>query len=916
MYRNVQHIIHKILLVTLLLLYPIAQQAYTFRNLTEKDGLSDLMISTLYKDSSGFMWIGTASSVERFDGIHLTHYPINGSNGKLKWVNVIAETPEHTIWVGNDMGLWTVNNLTHQLEPFKPEVINCGVHAIVSTKDCMYIGSERGLFIYKSGTLRQVKMKTDLLQSDYNSIVALNIGNDDRLWILSRNSFYSMNIRNNKMESYPLHKAYVFRTMTRIGNKLYLGTMEHGLLSFDCHSKSFKENIVNVGCNVIMSLSSDGKDLLYIGTDGGGVRFVSTKTMKIVRSFQYTPGSNPEIRSNSVYSLLVDKEGSIWIGYYLMGLDYTLYQSNLFTTYAFLPYFTSLGLAVRAISVSSNEKLIGTRNGLFYINEQKNLFKSFKSPALKSDMILSICPFSNKYLIGTYGGGLSILDPSTMVLSNFTIATDEVFSKGNIFRIKTTPTGYLWIATSSGLYCYKNNQQIYHYTTKNSRLPGDNVYDIYFDSTNKGWICTDNGLCVWDPSIKGLRSDIFPQGFINKDKIRTVYEDSSHKLYFLLSKGGVIVSDLYLNKFESLTDNTPLEGKDVMSIIEDKQGWLWLGTSTGLYRYNRKNLFIPYTFIDGLPSPIFLTCFPVMDASGTIWMGNTKGLVYISPQKKRTKWPYRLAITDVLIDGQKSVYSQLITNGTEYHLKLHPKQRNLTICFSNFIYSDPAYLSYACKMEGIDKDWQPVLGKGEVTYYDLPAGKYVFKIHRMDNPQEDTVMIVTVASSYQALIWTGIILLLVGGCLYYCYRKQIKFIVTKRSNITQEQQKYKKYHISEEECRKLEARLNELMERDKLYTNPTLKIGELASSLQISSNTLSYLFSQYLHKSFYDYLNTYRIEAFQKMINEDTTGKYTLVAIAELCGFNSRASFFRYFKKVTGITPNQYMQSIGKGNIK
>ena len=81
-----------------------------------------------------------------------------------------------------------------------------------------------------------------------------------------------------------------------------------------------------------------------------------------------------------------------------------------------------------------------------------------------------------------------------------------------------------------------------------------------------------------------------------------------------------------------------------------------------------------------------------------------------------------------------------------------------------------------------------------------------------------------------------------------------------------------------------------------------------------SAHTLSYLFNQHLNRNYYDYINDYRIEEFKRLINEDEYSKYTLSALAELCGFSSRASFFRYFKKTTGITPNEYIRSIGKNN--
>ena len=71
----------------------------------------------------------------------------------------------------------------------------------------------------------------------------------------------------------------------------------------------------------ISSLSGDGKSLLYVGTDGNGVHFVSTDKKKVVRSMRHETGKDETWRSKSVYSVLVDKEGLIWVGFYQLGLE-------------------------------------------------------------------------------------------------------------------------------------------------------------------------------------------------------------------------------------------------------------------------------------------------------------------------------------------------------------------------------------------------------------------------------------------------------------------------------------------------------------------------------------------------------------------------------------------------------------------
>lgn len=922
MHNLIRHIVKVLITFCLVLIsMPIYPISYSFRSISETDGLSDLMVSSFYKDSLGYVWIGTASSVERFDGVHLKHYPVLGNNEKLKWVNVITETAGNKIWVGNDMGLWIINKETEKLEPFRPVTINCGVRALLPTRDRLYIGSEKGLFIYRNNQLERIALSSDILSAE-NFIVALNLDEDGTLWILTKGGLHSMNILNQEMTSYPYKQGFSYRNMTRIGKKLYLGTMDHGLLCFDSSTGGFKENIIDLGCNVIMSLSSDEKNLLYIGTDGNGVHFVSVDNMKIVRSFCYESGNKQAIRSNSVYALLVDREGVIWIGFYQLGLDYTLYQSGLFSAYAYPPYFDSKGMPIRAIAISKDEKLIGSRNGLFYIDEREQRFKSFKVPELRSNMILCIYAFEGKYYIGTYGGGIYVLNPSTLTLSDFETADLKLtpFLKGHVFSIKSDDKGDLWMATSMGLYCYRNGQQIRHYTTENSKLPGDNVYDICFDSTRKGWICTENGLCLWDPSTNSLKSDVFPEGFIHKDKIRTVYEDSDHELYFLPDKGAVFISDLSMNHFRRMQSGTPLDGKDAMFIVEDHEGWLWIGTNLGLYRYDKKNNFVPYNFVDGLPSSIFITCFPVIDEEGTMWFGNSKGLIYLTSEQngRKAKWHYPIAITDVLVNGKQSVYAEMGRENNVYKMQLEAEQRNLTIRFSGFTYSEPIYMSYKCKMEGIDSDWQLLSGQSEITYYDLSSGNYQFRIHRVDDPESEICLMVTIAPRFNAVMWSvTVLVILIITLAYIYYRRRMK-----RNNLIQSkeklqpviEEKYRKSNVTEEECRRLAGELELLMQRDRLYVNPNLKIADLAAILNVSTYTLSYLFNQYLDKNYYDYLNDYRIEEFKRLVDKDEYSKYTLTALAELCGFSSRTSFFRYFKKVIGITPNEYIRSIGKTN--
>ena len=559
-------------------------------------------------------------------------------------------------------------------------------------------------------------------------------------------------------------------------------------------------------------------------------------------------------------------------------------------------------------------------------------YKSFKVPQLRSNMIFSCLYYQNEYYIGTYGGGMYVFNPVTLTLRDFAPDGGMPFSKGHIFCIKQDNESNLWIGTSLGIFCYKNGRQIAHYTSANSKLPEGNVYEIYFDSTHKGWICTENGMCIWDPSVRTLKTDVFPEGFIHKEKVRVIYEDSDHDLYFFPDKGSLFIADLSMTTFRRLQPGTPLDGNDGMFVVEDREKWLWLGTNNGLFRYDKKDCFIPYNFVDGIPSSIFTLCPPVRDENG-IWFGNSKGLLYLDAVRMNQKKsiPYPVAITEVCVNG-KSVVQSVVRDGGKSEISLESSQKNVTFYFSDFSYTAPAFMSYEYQLEGEDAGWIAVTGRSDMTYYDLPSGTYTFKVRRTGNPESETQMTVKIASSIS--IWSIVFIVIAvvtGGIAVLLSKKKegedereepmpgpAKVIEkeiqsVKETNVVAEE-KYKTNKISVEECKRLADKLEIVMHKEKPYTNPNLKIADLAASIGTSSHTLSYLFNQYLNRNYYDYINDYRIAEFKRLVEKDEYAKYTLSALAELCGFSSRASFFRYFKKATNITPNEYIRSIGKNN--
>lgn len=100
-----------------------------------------------------------------------------------------------------------------------------------------------------------------------------------------------------------------------------------------------------------------------------------------------------------------------------------------------------------------------------------------------------------------------------------------------------------------------------------------------------------------------------------------------------------------------------------------------------------------------------------------------------------------------------------------------------------------------------------------------------------------------------------------------------------------------------------------LMETDRVYLNPELNLSDLAQQANMSRGQLSEVINSGFNKNFNDFVNMYRVNAFKDMIKEDKHKQLSLLGIAQECGFNSKATFNRVFKKLTNYSPSEYLKS-------
>ncbi len=124
-----------------------------------------------------------------------------------------------------------------------------------------------------------------------------------------------------------------------------------------------------------------------------------------------------------------------------------------------------------------------------------------------------------------------------------------------------------------------------------------------------------------------------------------------------------------------------------------------------------------------------------------------------------------------------------------------------------------------------------------------------------------------------------------------------------------QQPKYKYSGLNERDIARYKDYLIKYLEREKPYTNPDLKLQNLADHLGIPSYQLSQIINTELQKNYYELINSFRIEEAKQRLIDPTKQHITIIAIAYDVGFNSKSTFNTAFKKYTKTTPSQFRKS-------
>jgi ligand-binding sensor domain-containing protein/AraC-like DNA-binding protein len=890
----------------------LSAQEIFFRTVSVEDGLSNNFIRKIYRDSRGFIWLGTLNGLDRFNG--LSFKPYIAADGQKGNVYDLLETSPDFLWVATDQGLWALNYDDEKLYPFELGT-DCKVQCLAKgAGDRLLVGTTQGLFVI-SGQ----KVQLHILPGETGANVVWGICPDEAqtCWLATTAGLFRCDYSGSQPQviRYQKEGSNPYRAIVKVGPAIFLGTHGEGVIKFDIRSQQFTKYI-NVGNEHVLYMSGDGKDHLWVGTDGGGLKKISVSANSIVASYSHHSQNPASIGSNAVYSAL-DNNGTLWVGTYSTGLSYSI--SKLFHTWSF-ENFSTRHNHIRSFAVNGHEKLVGTRDGFIYIDENRNIIKTFKEGLpgcehLLSNTIISIYPYGQKYLLGTLRG-LSVFDTQKQTIARFD--NHPLFASSSFYGFTADRNSHLWMATFNGVVRYSlPERSVKQYTTLNSTLKHNIVHCIKTDSKDRIWIGTKTGVCFYDPASDSIRSVSILPASVDNCKITHIYEDRNTNIWFCTETDGLYTVNSDLTMCEHYTTDNHLPDKSVTSIMEDDLGFFWVATHKGLARCTFvDNKCHTFWLSDGLPGLMFNpgACYYDRQAS-RLWWGNESGLVYCDTKDVNTGNPLpHVQLIRFYINGKEIItgdtpLNRAIDRCTE--IKLSHTQNSFGFDFVALNYIYPNDHTFETQLDGYDREWF-MLDKGRTSaqYSNIGAGKYVFRVRLAGHPETEKSIRITIKRSWNVALWLIPIIALFGAWLWYW--KRLRVLIRKQKIDAKRKAARKEPHTKalSKANQERHQTLLRLMEEKKPYLDPDLKSAYLATALKCTPAELSQIFKTSLQQSFSDFVNGYRIEEFKQKVARHEHEKYTLLALSEQCGFSSRSSFFRIFKNIAGVTPAEYLKQM------
>jgi methyl-accepting chemotaxis protein/ligand-binding sensor domain-containing protein len=767
--------------LSLLAAFPTARlhaQDLRFRQLTPDDGLSSSYVQVIFQDRKGFLWFGTDKGLDRYDGYSVRNYRHQRGNARSiadGTIGSIHQDRQGVIWVGTSVGLSRYDLDRDAFTNFPIGPGPTAVRAILDdSRGTLWVGTADGLFVFDR-TRNAVSRPSGEAGVELASLNVQALLEDSRkqLWVgTETRGMFALDPANGGLTAHRHDAANssslpdddVRSIVEDASGALWIGTWNGGLARMSASTRAVTRyqhaagDARSIGANRIVRLALAGREGLWIGTENAGMDYLDLATGAF-RHHRSDPMNPSSLNSASVWSIHHDAAGTVWVGTFTGGVNVSKPNGGAIRHYRAVPGDpASLGYnTVRAFAESRpgsywvatdggglNEFDAGTGRFVHYTTRNSNL---------NSDAVLDVVQDRDGVTwLGTWAGGLSRFDRQSRSFTAFTTKNTNL-GDDNVFALHVDANGELWVGTQKhGVYTLDRTRSTFIQRITPEQLAGSaprtetSVAVRVISGSPDGrhlLVGTEaSGLADYDVASGKVRmhqSLASDSTSLSGNTVRAALESEPNVLWIGTSTG-LDRFDRSTNTLEHFSEREGLPSGYVAGLAKDRQGNLWISTDRGLVRYDLgRKRFKRYTTVDGLQGSEFNAHSYFHSRDGTLFFGGNNGFNVIRPDQiaqNAAKPPvvltgFQLFNRAVPIGAEDSPLQKHISQ-TE-RLVLSHRQSVMTFEFAALDYTASDQNQYAYMLEGFDEQWQQVGGQRTASYTNLAAGDYTFRVKASNN---------------------------------------------------------------------------------------------------------------------------------------------------------------------------------------
>jgi len=738
-----QDISFTVLLLVLTLAFSLTAPAQTGRVLgqylerrwTTDQGLPGGQVYALAQTPDGYLWVGTESSLLRFDGVRFT--PIRPSDPGLPPINhVLSLVVDSTgaLWIklqNSRLLRYADGRFTSMSSPEQGEAGLTAVGRSISG-GVLTAGIIHG--VTDVNTARQKRLP---LQSD-SIVLSLAQTPDSRIWIGTRESgllWWQPAANENASQTAspnPTHSiltgipdAKVNCIVPAPNGRIWVGT-DNGIALWDGHTATPIALPPAFDHLQVLTMVEDHHGNLWAGTARGLLRYNTAGVQWVPHSTRSTTPAG-----DAVTALLEDREGDLWVG---EGQTLERLRDSRLISYGDPDEPPGDQFGPTFVDDHNRAWIAPLTGGLAWMRD--GILHPVALDGLDQDIVYSLDGHGDNLWIGRRKGGLTRLHATADDFTATTWTHAHGLAQDSVYTVRAMSDGSVWAGTLTGGVSHLVAGKITTFTVADG-LASNAILSIEADRDGTLWFGTPEGLTALPiaghfRTLEGLGSANVLALLADTSSENQASPDRPAGLWIGTNKGLFYESHNHLRWFPS---PTPPAGA-ILGLALDRQGLLWLSTPTYilsvprdalLARHINPEAFRSYGPQDGLQgtSGVRRSRSVVSDSSGRVWIVTDKGLAstFINPGNGGPDNHSIPALAHI-----ERIFSDGVPHDITGEMHVSPGTRRISFEYSGIDLRAPERVRFRYRLDPFDRTWSDPRQGRQAEYTNLPPGQYQFRV--------------------------------------------------------------------------------------------------------------------------------------------------------------------------------------------